>query len=83
MEDARLIWPLTIALLGIIVAVAFGFDIAKLATKTARMPDPIWPKAPRPWSDVTRPSYWRVVGVEIGVFLIGVGVVVYFVINSR
>jgi hypothetical protein len=71
------VWPIGVVIIGIAFAITFGFDVAGVATRVARSNDPVtrglWRRLPAPWSSVTRPSYWRLVGVEVGVILILLG----------
>jgi hypothetical protein len=73
----RSVWPIGVVVIGVAFAIAFGFDVAGVATKVAGSNDPVtrrlWRRLPAPWSSVTRPSYWRLVGVEVGVILIVLG----------
>jgi hypothetical protein len=72
------IWPIAVIIIGLAFAIVFGFDVAGVATRLARADDPVtrglWRRLPAPWSSVTRPSYWRLVGVEVGVILVVLGI---------
>jgi hypothetical protein len=71
-------WPLLLIAAGLALALLVGFDIWGVATRLAGWNDPItrnvWMRLPAPWSHVTHPSYWRIVGVELGAILVVLGV---------
>ena len=78
----NVIWPYLVVALGVLVALMFGFDIGGVATRFAGSSERFWTRMPTPWSHVNRPNYWRVVGVEIGGFIVLVGVLFAIVLRS-